>query len=297
MLEYSELRAFIAVARHLNFSKAAIEIGLSAPQLSKVVATLERKLKCKLLNRTTRSVRLTNDGASFLIAANRAFESLQEANQMFELNTSPGELSGTVRITAPNTLGTRFLSTPLRLFTEKYPKVKVQVLLSDTYMDFVDDDIDVALRIMNPKDSSLVAKKVAANPVSFYAAPSYLTKHPAQLSVRDLVRHKVFCITPHLKLKFLKSKLTLEDCINSPSIQCTNGDLLVDIAVQGHGLLVRSEWGVDKEVRLGQLVKLTLNDSLHSESGIFVVYQKHHHAPRRVKAFTETLIKSLKISQ
>lgn len=296
MLEYSELKVFISVAKHLNFSKAAQDIGLSAPQITKVIANLESKIKCKLLNRTTRSVRLTSEGHTFLVAATKAIDSLTEATQIFESKTRASEMRGTVRVTAPNTLGTRFLANPLWIFSKRYPKVHVQVLLADQYLDFVEDEVDVALRIMEPTDSSLIAKKIADNPVSFYASPGYLQKTAAPKTVHDLLNHSIFCIPQHLGLIFRKARLSVEDAIHKHSIQCSNGDLLVELALQGSGILIRSEWGVEREVKSGQLIKIQLDDSLISETGVYVVYPKHKHSPPRVKAFVETLLSSVQLN-
>lgn len=81
------------------------------------------------------------------------------------------------------------------------------------------------------------------------------------------------------------------EVIRTPPVLCTNGDLLVEIACQGRGILIRSEWGVEREVKSGQLVRINLDDELVSESNVYVVYPKNRHSPFRVKAFIETLTK------
>ncbi len=292
MLEFSELRAFNAVAKHLNFSKAANEVGLSAPQFSKVIASLESKVKTKLLLRTTRSVRLTEEGKAFLASSVKAINSLQQTQQLFEPSMAPHEVIGSIKITAPNTLGTRFLAKPLAQFHQKFPQVQVQVFLDDHYLDFVRDEIDVALRVMIPKDSDFIAKKVSSNPISFYASPDYLKKHSRITSINDLKRHPIYCITPHFSLMLSKQKKSLGELILKTPVICTNGDLLVEIACQGKGVVVRSDWSVEREIKGGRLVKIDLDDEIISESGIYVVYPKNRYTPYRVKAFINTLIKN-----
>jgi DNA-binding transcriptional LysR family regulator len=291
MLEFSELRAFRAVVKHLNFSKAAKEIGVSPPQLTKIIIQLEEKLKCKLLIRSTRNVRLTSEGASFLTVAVKAIDAVVVAEELFEDQNSPKALSGTIKMTAPNTLGIRLLAEPLKEFHQKFPNVKVEILLEDSYLDFIEHDIDIALRVMKPLDSSLIAKKVANNPVSFYATPEYLKKNGPPLTVQDLSLHPVFCIPQHHKLKFKKAKLELGDVILRPDIQCTNGDLLISLAVLGMGVIARSEWGVQKEVQIGQLKKLNLDDELISHTGVYIVYPQNKFLLARVKAFIDILAK------
>lgn len=294
MLEHNELRAFHAVAKHLNFSRAAQDIGLSAPQLTKIISHLEEKIKCKLLHRTTRSVRLTEDGRIFLTSAKKSLDVLNETTQLFDIKTKPEDLRGSLKITAPNTLGTRFLAEPLWQFTKKCPQVQTQVVLTDHYLNFMEDEIDVALRVMKPLDSGLIAKKISENNISFYASPSYLSSVAPIKSLKHLTKHPIFCISPHLSLHFAKAKISLEEVVKSPSILCTNGDLLVEMGRLGHGIVVRSDWGVQREVMAGQLIKIDLEDELVSETSIYVVYPKHRHTPLRVRFFIDILEASSK---
>lgn len=292
MIEFSDLLTFKAVAKHLNFSKAATEIGLSASQVTKIIASLEDKIQTKLLYRTTRSVRLTNEGLLFLNNAIKTLNAMNETTHLFDRTQDPATMSGVVRITAPNTLGLRFLPQILKSYSKKFPNVQTQVLLADQYLDFSNDEIDLALRILVPMDSSLVARKLATNPISFYASPQYLEKHAAPQTIFDLKNHKIHCITPHLNCKFVKSKLSLKQLINPPTILCTNGDLLVEIGCIGDGILIRSEWGVAKEVKAGLLVPIPLDDHLESIADVYLVYPRHKFTPPRVKALIELIVKS-----
>ncbi|MGZ3804261.1 MAG: substrate binding domain-containing protein [Pseudobdellovibrionaceae bacterium] len=222
--------------------------------------------------------------------------SLQEAAELFETQTNPFEMHGSVKITAPNTLGVRFLSTPLSIFTKKFPNVNVEILLVDSYLDFVEDEIDVALRILKPTDSSLIAKKIADNPISFYASPGYLKDNKGIHKVEDLVHHKVFCIPQHWVLQFERSKRKIKEIIQKTSIQCSNGDLLVEMACQGVGVVLRSDWGVRREVEDGKLVKLELDDRLVSDTGVYLVYPKQKNSPPRVKALIDIMRVSIPLN-
>ncbi len=292
MLEYSELMAFKAVAKHLNFSKAAREIGLSAPQVTKIISHLESKIQTKLIERTTRSVRLTQEGLIFLQSSNKTLESLMETSHLFDSSKDPSQLNGIVRITAPISLGIRFLTKALVLYNRMHPNVQVQVLLNDHYIDFIDDEIDLALRVITPQDSSLVARKLTANNISFYTTPQYLETHTPPKTIFDLKNHRVLCITPHLNYKFSKSKLSLLQLISTPPILCTNGDLLFEMCQLGGGILIRSDWAVEREVRAGTLIPIPLDDQLESTTGIYLVYPRHKHTSQRVKSLITTITKS-----
>lgn len=293
MLEYSELKVFVSVAKHLNFSKAGQEVGLSASQITKIIANLESKIHCKLLHRTTRNARLTAEGHTFLSAATKNINSINETMQLFESNINPAEMSGVIRITAAHTLGSRVLQRPLQKFSENYPQVQIQVLLDDRYLDFTEHEIDIALRVMKPVDSPLIAKKVGSNPVSFYASPEWLKKNGMPRSIHDLPLHTVYCIPQHSLLLFEKAQIPLQQFIKKQPLQCSNGDFIVEMACQGQGILVRSEWGAKREVNQGRLVRLELDDQLKSETGVYLVYPKHKHTPFRVKACIDVLAKTL----
>lgn len=296
MLETFELKAFNAVAKHLNFARAAHEVGLSAPQFSKVIGTLEGKLGVKLLLRSTRSVRLTEEGHEFLRLSSEAMTSVRAAEQFFETSILPEEMVGTIRVTAPTTLGTRFLGPPLAQFQSRFPKVDVKVILADGYLNFVRDEIDVALRVMVPTDSDLIARKISSNNIYFYASPAYLKKHQSIKSINDLKGHSIYAIKPHWNYSFEKSGLSLKQIAVLPRLQTTNGDLLVELACAGGGIVARSEWGVQREVKQGQLVKIMLDDQLVSESGVYVVYPKDRYRPARVKAFIKILEKAIQLT-
>lgn len=289
MLEVAELRAFHCAALHLNFARAASETGLSAPQFSKVIANLEAKLKTRLFQRSTRKVILTAEGTAFLEAARSALEALNLANDFFDHSKNSEDIRGTIRITAPSTLGTRFLSVPLTRLHQQFPKVEVQVLLADQYLDFITNEIDLALRVMRPEDSNLIAKKVSDNPVALFASPRYLTENKPIKNIKDLGQHTVYAITSHHSLVFSKSKTKLIDLIQSTPVVCSNGDLLVELAKNGSGIVVRSEWGVERELKTGQLVRVDLDDTLISNSGVYLVYPKNRFQTQRTKAFVKIL--------
>lgn len=286
MLDTQELRTFAAVARHLSFARAANELGQSSSNVSKCIAQLERKLQTTLFTRSTRTVRLSDQGMQLLPSVLRALDSIEEASDFFQspLNSA---LSGSIRLTAPQTLAQRLLSPLLAIFHRKYPELNIELVLSDRYLDLVEEGLDLALRVMSLHNSSLKALKIAKNPVALFASPQYLRQSPPLKKVEDLKHHEVFSISTHMDLQWKNHKKSLRQCIRKPWIKSTNGDLLVEQACLGTGVVVRSRWGAQRELDAGTLVEVKMNDQLLSDTAVYLVYPENRFVPKRVRAFID----------
>ncbi len=284
MLETLELQVFASVAKHLSFSLAAAEIGHSSPHASKVIAQLEEKLGKKLFLRTTRSVRLTREGEQLLPMALKALDSLQEAQDLFQ---TTGNLTGKIRATAPQTLLHRVFGKQIADFHSLHPEVELEFIFSDFYLDLVEEDIDVAFRIMKLHNSSLMSRKIGNNSVVFCASPDYLKSAPKLSNISDLKNHPLLVINQYLDLKFQKSGKKLGHLIKPGWIKASNGDLLVDQAKLGGGLLLRSKWGVQAELDSGELVEVKLNDKLIDETAIYLVFAANRFMPTRLRTFID----------
>lgn len=293
MLDQFELRVFISAAKHLSFLKAAKELRTSPSHISKTISELERKVRKKLFQRTTRVVRLSRDGEELLPAAHRAWEALRDTEEFFLTKRDDSHVSGTIRTTCSNTLGIRRLAPIAAKFHELYPDIYMEFFLSDAYTDIIGEGLDVAIRIVKPSDSSLIARKLAENRIIFCASPRYIRAHPPIKTVNDLVRHPIFYIPQHSSLKFRDAGISLADLTLKKGLSWTtaqNGDFLVELAQQGeNGILVRSDWGAEREIKAGTLIPLQLNDELVSETAIYAVYAANKFMPKRLRAWLDFL--------
>jgi DNA-binding transcriptional LysR family regulator len=294
MLDSTELTVFVTAARHLNFARTAKELHLSPAQVSKSLSALEKKIKKKLFVRTTRSVRITQDGELLLPLAKEVLQTNRDAEERFYNAQGNDDIAGNIRCTSANTLGIRALSQAVSSFTAKHPKVTFEIILTDSYMNLYEDDIDVAVRVMALHESSLISRKLADNPVVFCASPSYLKKHGRPKSVGDLRHHQVYFIPQHAGLVFRKSKSRLDSVTEQSRITVGSGDFIIELAKGGSGIIARSMWGVARELKDGSLVKLDLDDSLVSTTSIYAVYAKNHFMPRRLKLWIDHLVESFK---
>jgi DNA-binding transcriptional LysR family regulator len=290
MLDPLELRIFLSVTKELNFAAAAKSLKLAPSQVSKAIASLERKIERQLFVRTTRQVRLTNDGELLIPAARKAFDAVRDASEFFNSNSDDLEVAGRLKISCPHTLGVRKIAGLAADFHALHPNVSFEFVLSDSYLDLIEDNIDTAIRIVAPRDSTLVARKLAENPIVFCASPNYLAIHTAPKTIDELQEHQLLYIPQHGTASFKKSGKTLNEVTKPRWAVANQGDFLVELALKGAGILVRSSWGVEREIASGELVPFKLNDTLVLDTAIYAMYAATRYVPPRLRLWIDHLV-------
>lgn len=181
------MRTFAAVAAQNSFTGGARQVGISTKLASKYVARLEEQLGAQLLNRTTRSVTLTDTGRAYLDRCLPLLDQVAELNDLVQHRQT--DLAGKIRITAPTGFGSRELVEALKPFQEAHPKVETELLLSDYHLPILEEGIDLAVRFGNLKDSSLVARKLCSMRLVVICSPAYLEKHGEPAEPEALTTH------------------------------------------------------------------------------------------------------------
>lgn len=193
--DLNDILIFVNVVEQGSFTAAARRLGLPKTTVSRKVQELEGRLAARLINRTTRSLALTEAGTVFYEHASRIAADLDEAeNAIHQLQGSP---RGWLRVTAPYSLGVTMLSPMLVEFRQRYPEVRVDVVLSNERLDLVQHGIDVALRIGSLPDSSLVARRLGSDRTHVYAGSGYLARHGEPLVPEDLQYHHALVGSMH----------------------------------------------------------------------------------------------------
>lgn len=187
---FTHMRAYLAVVKTGSFSRAADYLGISKALVSKYVNQLEARLGVRLLQRTTRRVSITTAGQHYFEQAQRILEDLQYLEGT--LSDQNQEPRGKVRLTAPTTFGELYLIPWLAEYLRIYPHMQVEVVLSDRFVNLVDEGFDLALRIGQLKDSSLIAKRLGHTEIHLYGTESYLAQMPRLAHPSDL--RQVCCI-------------------------------------------------------------------------------------------------------
>ena len=280
------MRAFVAVVTEGSFSNAANTLQLSPQLVSKYVSKLEEQLNTRLLNRTTRKVSLTEAGSHYFGHAQQILLSIDDMeSKLGGLQQNP---KGVLRISAPVSFALKHMAKLITDFQIHYPLVKVDLQLTDRKVDIVEEGFDVALRIGQLKSSSLIAKKVAPIRVVLCAAPEYLKKYGTPTQPEDLERHRYLHysymnmdgkddIYQLLKAKYLKQ---------GSELRSNNGDVLVDAAIAGAGIVLQPTFIISEALSSSKLV-VVLPELEPEALGLYAVYAHRKLLPHKVRCFID----------
>ncbi len=194
MDRFSAMKAFVTVADARGFAPAAQRLGISASAVTRLVARLEEGLGIRLLQRTTRSVSLTDAGARYLERARRILSDLEEAED--SALAERARPTGRLVVSAPAVFGRLHVGPLMCRYLTQYPEVVGELTLSDRMVSLVEDGIDLAVRIGNLADSSLIARKAGSTRRVVVASPAYLARHGEPATPHDLVRHQTIQFSP-----------------------------------------------------------------------------------------------------
>lgn len=289
MDRFKQIEAFVAVAAKGSLSAVAQSEGVAPAVIGRRIDALEARLGVKLLIRTTRKVSLTFEGSAFVEDCQRILNEFHNA----EASVSLGGIkaSGHIRVTAPAGFGRRHLAPLLPAFLAANRDVSVSLDLSDRLTDIVNEGIDVAIRIGQLDDSSLVGVQLAANQRVVVASPAYLARRGVPQRPADLAEHN--CLTFGTYGNQARGWLFTID--GKPvavrvagNIECNDGAVLHEWALAGMGLAWRSMWEVRGDLEAGRLVTV-LNAFAAPDNAIHALFPQRRHLPLRVRMFIDFL--------
>lgn len=286
----SRIGIFIEVARQESFAMAARELGITSSAVSKQIQNLEYELKAKLLNRTTRRVSLTEEGALFFERARRALEDIQEAkDQLDELKASP---KGTLRISVPMALGISHLKKPIAEFALRYPEVHLDVSFDDRIINIAEENFDVVIRIGLLQDSTMIARKLAPAPIHVCASPAYIEKRGVPNTPEDLAAHNVLAYTRNKGAHEWRYKAAGDEgreglvSLNS-TLKADNADMMIEAAAQGLGVVISPCFFVAGELASGRLVRLLEGYRTWPERNLYAIFPPNRYLSTRLRLFVD----------
>jgi DNA-binding transcriptional LysR family regulator len=289
MDKFKQIETFIAVATKGGLSPAALAEGVAPAIIGRRIDALEERLGVKLLVRTTRKVSLTFEGAAFLEDCQRILREFNDA----EASVSAGgvKASGHLRVTAPAGFGRKHVAPLIPAFLANNKEVSVSLDLNDRLADIVNEGIDIAVRIGQLDDSSLVGVKLANNRRVVVASPEYLARAKPILRPQDLQDHE--CLTfgnygnQTRGWQFLIDGSIVSTRVRG-SMECNDGAVLHEWSLLGKGLAWRSEWEVSDDLEAGRL-KEVLQDFRGPDNAVYAVFPQRKHLPLRVRMFVDYL--------
>jgi DNA-binding transcriptional LysR family regulator len=292
-VDLNRMRIFKQVVTSGSFSKAALQLGQPKSRISRNISALEGELGLQLIYRTTRHFRLTEAGQELF---NRSMTPLNELSQVLENLTASGdEVSGHLRVTAPEDLAVTLIADVCRAFIEVHPKVHIDLQCTTHMLDFVKDSIDVAIRIGKLKDSSHMRKKIGRVKIGFFISPAALTQFGRPDQIEDL-ESLPFLSFSHLHVQNTRLRVSngrAQRTLKLNSVFASNNMLVLRaLATQGVGVASLPAVVVQEDLRKGDLVQI-FEEWGGDEIPIQVVTPHQKEPLPRVKRFTEFVTKQL----
>lgn len=286
----TNMEAFVRVVNAGSFSGAARGWGVSKAVTSKYVTALETRLGVALLHRTTRSLSLTDAGRQYYA---RCVDVLGEIEAIESaLRDDDLQPRGRLRVTAPPGLVARYGSLITTDFTARHPEVTIDLHLTHRMVDLVEEGFDLAIRVTEPKDSSLIARKLGPAPIVAVAAPAYLAARGTPQTPRDLRTHDCLVDTNFVergRWRFRRDRGTRTEVVEVDGPFAVNSPMIVrDLATAGHGVALIPEFLAAEPMANGQLVEV-LAGTVAFDWGIYAIYPRRRHLPARVRAFIDHL--------
>lgn len=290
MDELKRISVFTRVVETKSFSEAARQLGVAKSAVSKQIIQLEKEVGVRLLNRTTRSLSLTEAGEIFYRHSADIVNRTKIA--LSELREYQNQPTGTLRISCPISFGTLQLIPVIKEVRALYPLLKIDLLLEDRIINMVEEGIDLAIRIGWLQESNLVAKKVCETPVSVFASPEYLAQKGIPKSPQDLQKHDWISLslfssplTWEFTKKGKKHSVQMHSQLKSNSVAA-----VIALSKSGQGVSALSKFCLQEDFDKGLLQPL-LTDYELQPAGIYAVYPHREHVPPKVRIFIDFLSK------
>jgi DNA-binding transcriptional LysR family regulator len=291
LTETQELIAFHSVVKHSSFAKAAEELTLSPSGVSRIVTRLEERLGVRLVQRTTRSLSLTEAGAAFHARASQILADLMDAEA--EVQKATTQPRGNLRLSASLVFGQLYVVPLLGQLMARFPELSVDLTLTNRFVDLIDEGTDLAIRIGALTDSRLIARRLCSNQRILIAAPSYLARRgvpscPEDLSGHDTVIYTGFARPREWNLIGPEGRVTVAV---SGRLATNNVEVLHDLALQGLGITVGPMQMVYRGLLSGELVRV-LEPYEFEASAIFAVYPSARQLSTKVRAVVDFLVEN-----
>ncbi|GAA3898938.1 LysR substrate-binding domain-containing protein [Halomonas cibimaris] len=279
---------FVAVAETDSFTQASKRLGISTAQVSRQVSALEARLSTKLLYRTTRKVSLTEEGQIYYQHCRQVLDGLEEAERAItNLQLTP---RGRLRMTAPVTYGEKVIAPLINNFVVRYPELEVQLHLTNQKMDLVAEGYDLAVRMGELEDSSMMARRLSSRAQYVCASPEYLSNHGTPHSLSELEQHN--CLQGNLDYWRFNERGKSRKTSVKGNITCNSGWTLLDAALKGIGIVQLPDYYVKQALDSGKLISL-LEHYQEDDEGIWAVYPHNRHLSPKVRMLLDYFSESL----
>ncbi|HDY7920092.1 TPA: LysR family transcriptional regulator, partial [Vibrio vulnificus] len=270
------------------FTQAATRLETSVANVSRRVGQLEERLGVKLLLRSTRKVSLTEAGQIYVQHCRSILEGLHQAElAVTQMQQTP---QGKLRITAPVTYGEQKIASLLNDFLIRYPKIDLELVLTNQKLDLIEQGVDIAVRLGQLEDSSSMARRLSDRHLHVCATPEYFEQHGMPHTLSDLSSHNCL-IGTHDHWRFKENHQGRSIKVNG-RIRCSSGVVLLDAALKGIGLVQLPDYYVDEHLRAGRLIEV-LTHFRDDREGVWALYPHNRHLSPKVRLLVDHLAQHL----
>ena len=289
MDQQGEMSVFVRVVEYESFSATARALKLTPSAVSKLIGRLEDRLGARLLNRTTRRLGLTEEGRAFYQRCVPILSAIDEAEMaVTKLHAEP---RGLLKVNATNAFGQFHIQPLIPEFLEQYPNLRIQLTLSDSLVNLVEEEVDVAIRIADMPDSTLIAKKITSVHRAVAVAPSYIKKFGVPKSPEDLRNHNCLTLSFETSLNQWEFKGA-----NGPqrirvkgNFETNNATALYKAGLAGLGLFRATNFVVGQDFKEGTLIPVLEDFEMTNKVNIYAVYPHSKHLSPKVRAFVDLM--------
>lgn len=289
----SDLAFFSSLVKLGSLSAVAREFDVTPSAASKWLAQLEQRLGVRLVNRTTRRLSLTSEGEAYLLGSRKILAEIDDLEQ--EVSSTRNAPKGLLKVNATLGFGRSYIAPIISKFERTYPDLEVQLLLTDRPMNLAEEAIDVGIRFGEPPDARVIARKIATNKRRIFASPAYLKAHGKPTAPNDLATHNCLILrqddSAYGLWRFAKGKATQTVKVRG-TMSSNDGEVVLNWCLDGHGILMRSEWDAAKFLRSGRL-EVVLDDYELPSADIYAVYSQKQNLAAKIRAFIEFLTNQL----
>ncbi len=289
MDRFYQIRVFCRIVELGSFSAVAKEMGVSKMQVSKIMAQLEKSLGVVLLNRTTRSLNVTEAGRLYYDKGKQILEALESLDE--EAAQLSDSVKGILKLSAPIDFGSFFMVPAIEQYRRQFPDVKVSLTLDNKFKNLREGVYDIAILVTDKLDQGVVARKIYSTRLGTYASPDYLEKQGEPTTPEDLLKHQClhYIDTPHAEYWIFQEngktiKYRMDWCF-----ACNNGRALSHAAVMGMGIIRAPELSVADYLQQGKLVEI-LTEYRLTDLSVYATYLQRKFYPAKLSTFIDFLI-------
>lgn len=288
--DINQIRSFIAIYQARSLTVAAKKMGMSKAAMAKRLSILEAEMGYSLFRRSTRKIVPTPEAERIYLEAQRLIDHVQEFEAAFGKDDA---MKGLIRVTCSITMAQDFVAAILAKFQQKYPEITIELLATDSALDMIENNIDLAIRMNPAEQSNQMGRRVGQHKMVLVASPDYLKKHKKIKTLDDLKNHSVQFINIHGELQFKSVKTKLKNFFPTRTFMTNDPGVLTKLSLAGMFISIRPWWNVKDHIENKKLEVVLKNEQLNVLGDVWVLSSVGKRQTHRVRILFDEMVEEL----